>query len=560
MTKKKDGVIIKSTGKSLKTFEEDFMKKLKVLSLILAIVIIAATFFSCGAKVSPITSLERVFNKDYKATSAPVTSIEALTNVNGDTFVKANEYFAVFKGAIGEDGLSATYKVYSFATNTFVYTVSSSATRGYEIELYDGIPAFVLKELTLSLDPSISLDIDPKCSLYDVAGNMVVSYSENVGDPTRVADMYVYNSVAYVETEEGTLEKKMDVPEYLMLGNITDYNEKYIYAISENIVVYNKDLEVESFWNAPGYAEDIEYFILNNGDILVQYTLRLDDMAKKYDIFEVSEAGAAEKYDLVSLVIKASNGNEKEVDLDYIIEFLSPNYELYDEEDENNMFTSKFQNLARVSYIVDGRIDETSVRADIVTMDNKGAIKNSVKIADAQIADLPAPVSSGVYAARTTYGIALVNARGKVIKAMNNTAISIRGDYIVSDTMIYNFNMESVYNLKENKATVIGEIGSTLYIEAENNETSTVIMAIRDGNPELVCTKTADNGISFAIKDNMECYEIHNSVAGDYKYYTSEGTMLTASTTPLTAIATSFDGKTILVSDGAVGSYSILKK
>jgi hypothetical protein len=231
-------------------------------------VIIATTFSACGI-FDMFTSLDKVFNKNYNPIEAPVDSIETLTSeVQGSTFVEGNAYFAVFKSSL-EEGFS-TYRVYSFATDSVVYTASSSVTRGYDIDLYDNIPAFGVKETTLSADSAINIDIAPKCSLYDAKGNEVASYNQDVAAPVKIADMYVYNYKAYVENSEGVLEEKMDVPEYLMINNVSEYNDKYIYTKNNGMVIYDTDFKVVSFWNAPGYAEEIEYFVLNNGDVLVQ--------------------------------------------------------------------------------------------------------------------------------------------------------------------------------------------------------------------------------------------------------------------------------------------------
>ena len=540
-------------GKPKKSIEEDFMKTLKLISLILAIVIIGAALSSCGI-LNMFFSLENVYNKDYNPIEAPFTTSENLSLKPGSVFVDGNSYFAVFKDA------EAGYNVYSFATNSFVYSAYSSPTRGYEIDIFNNIPAFVVKEMTLSADTSTIIDVDPKCTMYDINGNSVVSYNEKVEDPVKIADMYIYNYVAYTEAEDGTLSEKMNVPEYLMINGMTKYNDKYIYSINdEGVVVYSLNFEVVSFWNAPGYVDDIEFFVLNNGDILAQYTVLLDSMEEKYDFMHEAELGSMNKYDLVSLVIKAKSGNDRKVNLDYIVESVINNSTLYDETDTNNIFTDKFENIASISYITDGRIDSSSVNDDIVLLGNNGKVKTSLKVTPAQLASAPVLVAEGVYAAPTTYGMALIDKKGKVIQAINNTSVSMKGNYIITDKAIYNLDMEVVYSLKENDAEVIGSLGNTLFIEVEN-DTGSSIMAFRDGSTDVICTKTADNGVSFKIKEEMGCYEVSNS-SGEYKYYNAECTFITASTNSITVLAVAEDGNAILVSDGAATpNYSIIRK
>ena len=316
-------------------------------------------------------------------------------------------------------------------------------------------------------------------------------------------------------------------------------------AKAATILVYNTKFEFISAYTMPSFAEDASCYILNNGNVLIQYVVELDPYAEEYDYYEKNDLGATEKYDLVVEIFAPKTGKVTAKDNDFVIAYVETSRDMYDATYDNNPYTDDFENIAYIFPIVDKKVDTSMIHMDLVLMDNNGKATKSLKIADGQLAELPEKIADDKYIVETVYGYAMVTLKGKTLVSFNND-LEFAGGCIVGERAVYNLNMESVYDLVANKAEVIGSIGNTLFIKAGEEDKYT-ILALRDGQTTTVCSYNAENESNtvFSIEDEM-VYCLYNEASNEYEYFNGAGTSLIKTTYELEIVGYSAVAKTIL--------------
>ena len=540
------------------------MKKSRIAWLIAGMLLVSMLLTSCSN--GAVSSVDKFLNEDYDPTETTYSAATGIYDLNGYTVLNVNgsdltnSEFAIFTSTAAE---AISYKIFSLRSGKVVRTIAEPNTM-YTFNLIDDAPVvFVTK---VKIDPAIDVTqgldniIDTTYEVYDATGELVVS-SDNAVAPVVFADLVIYDYVTYSVSEEGELKEEKTVPEYLMLEDCLAWNEDYYYVTDDNVTVavYDHDFNLVSVWNAPSYAmEDLSVNVLNNGDILVQYVKMVDEDAKKYDLLFAVEEILTVKADLVTLLISAKNGEEKELDVDFVIENVRTNYELYDADEENNRYNDKFENIATISYIVDKQIDESATGRDIVLMNNKGKVEKSLKMVENQAASLPRKLGENAYTVNlVSGGSALIEGNGSVIQAMNGN-MRYEAGYVIGTQAIYDLQMEVVYDLRENNATVAAIMDNTVFIRAESAN-----------GYDIISLKGSDKTTIYSFSDLVEAttvltfseyadvYEIHNLMSGDYVYYNADGTVLITTTSKLYYLAGSQEVGTALFwnGDAAAATY-----
>ena len=538
------------------------MKKIRILSVLTLLLMATLLFTSCGkGKIGATSSFDKVLNPDYDVSVDAVSEAVQLEELDGYLPLR---YFDVddadFNEAYDLYGLEIfynldletgdmTYKVYNLFANKVVLTLDDENTDyDFETGMYEefailGVSATVF---TAADDPEADINDDSLYETtyyaYDAMGTKLSETDDEDGfdEPFWRGEMVVFDLVAYnVDEDTGAFEKEMDIPEYILIDKTDcymDWNDEYYYvfAYSESteyregtlmgVYVYDHSFNYVSSWNAPAYATEKDAFVLNNGDVLIQYSNVLDEEAKEYDYYQSANTETV-KYDLVTLVMKAKNGNVKDIDMKYFVSHVEPNHWLYDEEDDNNKYNDSFDNIAYIHPIVNQRIDDSEAAQDVVLMSDKGKIKKSLKLVDGQKAVLPTKLADDVYMVEMLNGgYALVNIDGDILKMINSGArMQLMGQYLVTDKNIYDFDLEVIYDLKENDAGVLGVVDGVLFVQAgdyEDDEFS--VYSFCDGEKKTVYTYSADAEENDQFYMTKMGYVLIDS-EGSHVYYNAYG-------------------------------------
>ncbi len=517
------------------------MKKGKIFLLVASILVLATVLTSCG-------SVGKILNKKYDVTSDVYKTGAILSELTGYAVTESNEEFIVFYSF---EGANVSTKVFGMNAGQVIATFADTAFT-YDIDLCGGLPVFTVTKTEVDLDGTGGI-LETTHTLYDAKGTAVATTEHDAGFPAMFGDVIVYNYVAYSVGEDGALTKTCDVPEYLALGGCDYYNDDYYYTLGDQITVYDHSFNAVSTWTLPEYAYESECFVLNNGDILVQYMYIADEDATKYDI-SMCEDNVNLKLNLESYIISADNGKAKRVKLDYLVDHVMTNNDLYDAdaEKEDNRYNKKFENIAYIIPIVDKKIDTSEANVDIVLMNNKGKAKCSLKLLDGEATGLPRKISDDLYQVSTLTGGAIVKSSGKLVKAYNNYMRRV-GACFIGEVALYDLELNAIYNLVENDAEVIGSVGDTVYVRAET-ETGYTVLSFRDGASTTLYTYNESDtapALSFSIIEGVG-YKTVDTASGDHKYYNANGELLATTTYDLVTVSVSEEhGIIVMVSASA---------
>ena len=443
------------------------------------------------------------------------------------------------------DELTTTYKitVYNAAdTTTPVKTIGSDTIKswiylqeesGETISFSTLFYNNVVKDLALSLD---SLEYD--------------SYRE-LADDLILHDNKIYR----VDSDENlTLVREV---------GMTNVSAGQTYSMSENYyyhgrTIYDKSLNPIDTWSVPSYCRFFNDYVLNNGDLLVQYTVLLDETAEDYDYLEVTSSygGLANyKYDLHTFIVSAKDGKMTEIDADYKIQEWDTAYST--NPDYNDYYAEGIENLAMVSYIEDGRLDTSAAKYDLVSLDNEGEIVESLKLYD-EWTTIPGNDGTGYFSAQTVHStIMVMDKDGKILtdKMSFDTTGYLTGtrNYFLFQDGIYDMVGTKVYDLTDKifeyseldferdtlLITVLADDG-VMKVDLFNKGTVTTIGTMdatgvnTDG--ENVTLREV-NTTSFGYYTKAVTKDAGGTETTTYNWYNVEGTLLATTNYALTRVA-----------------------
>jgi len=501
--------------------------KLKLVSL-MALTLAAITLLSsCGGKVS----LKKVMNEKYDFSDDFYSLSGELTELEGMYIGAATEYFAKFKLTDDQSGVVVT-KVFSFSEGKVVATFTNDADTRYDITFYgSGTPVFIVSETERNM---LGEDVSTEYTLYNTKGEKV---EMGVSPLWVVDDLFIFDNKLYEANDDGNIEKLAFIPEYVAKTQIRDHINDRLYAFDRNkISVYDLSFDLKFVWEAPGNAESIIYTdVLNNGNIFSQYMFKLPDDTKKYDLYH---DGA--KYDLVTVIVDVKSGKEKEIKADFLVSSIKKNFDLYDDKlsVSENKYTDSFENIATITYIVDKKVDASTYRnTDLVLMDNNGKINGSLRAFENQGNALPGMIGKNRYIAYLKTGEnALIDSSGKVISTFDPTALKTMGGYLVSEEAVYDLDLNKVYDLDENDATVMRAVGNTLFIKKEKANGLCEIISLRGRKETTVFNETEETMQQFFMEGAVGYY-VYSPTTGA-THYNANGMELLKTAHPLSSFTT----------------------
>ena len=543
------------------------MKKTKLLLLVAALLVFVTMFNACGS----MASVKSFLNEEYDPSNELFTSESAIAELTDYTLTdQSNDNFAIFASETPE---TISYKVFSFKANAVIATLADTASL-FTFELFDEVPlllvAKVAKPAVPVEDDSSSVEIDVTYTAYDAQGENLKTFEKYKPNAPKLVtfNSCIFDYAAYTIGNDGSLSKTVDIPEYVILNDsFLAFNDDYYYAYDDSAVyVYDHSFNIVSSYIAPSYYKNLSTSVLNNGDILAQYVYEVDEDERKYDLsfcngeYEIGDG----KFNLVSLIITAKNGKAKEVNLDYVVNTCINNYDLnnyYKYMEEDSPYTEDFENIAIISPIVNKKIDGDIKNADLVFMNNKGKALDSLKVLDDQlpVLDSISKIGNDRYIVYTLSGASIIDAKGNIIKNMNNDALTLKGNYFESSRAIYDLDLNNIYDLIEKDASVIGFIGNTIFVQAET-EKGYEIISFCNGDQKTIHTydNTVADGLVFELVNGIG-YVLINTVSNSYEYYNAEGKLILTTTYKLIAMS-STDSDVVIMKSADASTYHMFSK
>ena len=513
--------------------------KLKLVIAILLLLAIITSVASCGQNANIEKSFDVVLNEEYVPQEKLADNIAEIPELENYNFFEAKGEFMTFTKV--EDDASISKAVFSTRNKKVVFVGKSTASVSLDVNLVSSVPAFTITSTRLESSNAAS-DIEKLCVMYDAMGNCVGQSEWEELTPLAFADTVIFDNMAYsINPQNGALTKIADVIELVYADGCDDWTEEYYCTYGDTVNVYTKSFEHIYSWGAPEDANIVSHNMLNNGNVIIQYTQLLDADAKKYDVIQMNEdTGENEKFKLTSVLINPKKQKEKKIKLKYIISQVTTYAELMRASENNGMYSEHVENIAYVFPIIDGKIDFLDTSEDVITMSNNGKIQKSLKIVEEQRAALPIPLKNNKYLLSTFYGFAIVDIDGNVLNKINNTVIAPAGNNIVIEDKIYTFEMEEVYTLDET-SEILAYIGKSIIVK-KGNDTEYSILSIRGAEIEELYNYSIANSIliDFDFFENSACYFRCSDMTSEYICFDAEHNVIKGLDRRLKKVASDF--------------------
>lgn len=573
--------------------------KRKLICLISLLMLLCTLLTSCGS----VWSVGSVLNKKYDLFPDIYKTAVDLSELEDYNYSdKGSSEFAIFYKT---EGQNIIHKVISMRNGSVIGTFTNAVDTFYGVSAISGTPSFLVSkyvidtagikslsdadkkaalsdivsrivsgELTVEAVPESTLEgfLDTTYTLYDTTGKEIASAAKD-NKAYKFADMVIFNCVAYdIDEKKGTLSKAATVPEYMNINDCDLYNDKHFYIVNNNsVTVYDRSFKHKFTYSAPVYGDDsllnddYSFHLLNNGDLLLQYTVKLDEEEKRFDMIYV-EGDVSYKLDLVSKLISVRSGKAKDIELDYVVNKVFTNKDLYDESKEEieNRFNDNFENIATISPIVNKKLMISEADLDIVLMNNNAKAKRSLKIIDNQLVNpqtayFARKIAANKYLVPTVSGgYAIIKPNGKVLNVMNNS-LPLCGAYFIGTRAVYDLDLNVAYDLYENDAEVYCTLNTAILIK-KTTDVGYDIIKLLNGKEETVYSHNdSESKTEFYAETGDNIYVI-KTAEKEYSYYNENGENILIAKELLTEVTSSYMHTSLLLVTSDGRNYCIIKK
>ncbi len=391
-------------------------------------------------------------------------------------------------------------------------------------------------ELDVSFDAYLDVDyyvIDSEdletgivaTTIYNESGVQVYSI-DDVGEIKlfkQYFDLMLINDEAYRIGEDGTIKKAFD------LNPMSDYTysltmkiDDYYYGTKNGaIIVLDEELNLLRIIDEPSYARNFKYFALENGDVFVQYWIEEATDAEDYTFID----GDA-KITLVSKIIDVDNGDEDEVDLDYIINNLTPNdavissYGTYMSTDfDNTIYNSSIDNFVQTAIKIENqRLLSGATEVCTLSLTNSGKVDGVLEKTIAGQLNQIEVIGENAYILTNSLGQNyLVNEDGD---AIGEVVANIRsnGNVYYNNDAVYSAKLKKIYDLKENGYTVSSAVDGGLLLKKTVDSVASYYL-LQDGTSEPQLIENFEK----SLYNMLYVTKVTGETEVQYKYYTYNG-------------------------------------
>ena len=546
------------------------MKKKTLVVLICATLAMLMLLSSCSATGS--VSLKSMLDgSKYEESKGAYENAEAISGLGTATLETSANQLVLFKESVIVDLVPcAKYMVYNLESNKIVYEATTSPTSNYDVDLFslDDGACFTVIHSTWKLDKDnakIGRDtVDT--ALYSADGTKVAdTYREVVANVSW--DLIRFDGNCYRVDENGALATAFEYSDLKGMPRIMYATEKLYFAFSESgIVVYDKELEVESYLDVPSYAEYKAWVTLSDNKVLIQYAVEADPESEKYDYMDtktveipsegedttnVVESGLT-KYDLHTVVFNAKNGKTDEIKFDYVIEGSIARNQMAEQWEERMGLSDKYDNIVVLNPIEDKRVNESEAAAVFAALSSSGKIK---EIKD--VTDIPMLASDLYMVAANRWLVTtadekefIVNEKGKVIG--ETSMASYRQTYLNAQGKLYDYDLNVIYDYAKENLTVERALDQAVLFRNLDDElicyttAATTKLIEKDAKRELCSVENE----YFIIKDYSDAEKVK------YEIYNEAGKLITTVSVPSAlsgidvveafSVVLSHDGKMIM--------------
>lgn len=312
---------------------------------------------------------------------------------------------------------------------------------------------------------------------------------------------FAYNGVEYFVRDGAVVYEEARPLESDYFNASVLYKDLFYFVSDALVFVFDEEGTLLYEYVLPSYAENAHAFVLQSGDIFIQYTYTVIE-DEEYD-FVLGD----EKHKIVSILASPSKKTETLPLLSFLVTDLHNDFT---DEDFYKIYTEKVPNMARVLHIKNKRIDANEPLQDTVL---SNALLELFSLFDVVTGALDITrISQDRYLVTTSAGGILLAGDGTKIGPLNNYR-SITEKFILTSGAIYDHDLNLVFDLIEEEYTYYASVGQNMILsKVEEKEVSLYLYA--GGEP-----------IFLAGASNFHpCYEgyLVQTEAG-YAYYDENG-------------------------------------
>jgi len=473
--------------------------KKKILVLVAVLLCFATLLCSCGT-----TSMKFKKIVDKKAeflNENPTLTATAVVDIKGEIEEQAGD-LVVFEGV--DDNDNTVWTVYNVATGATVWTATESETVSYMVMPMEQWDTTLINIIKATAPASADGDMTYEVSLCDINGNAFWTKSgteemmeDGMEEPYMALDLIGIDGQMFRIADDGSVSKVFDYSPFAELPEVDYTLAGYYYEVNGIAAnVYDSNLNLITVVKAPAYAADSgRTFVLNNGNVLLQYRYLEDALAEDYTY--IDEDG--EKYTVVTQLINARNGDVKDLDTEYLFMQIVAR-DMKGVEMEGALaemgLNKKIDNVAISLPIENGRVSYDEYSTKLLSLSNKGKVEGTLDGAiENQFGEFEM-VAPGRWIVANMAGQAfLLNEKGKVLgevtALMSSDDDSYTLNYILMNNKIYDWDL----NEKLDLATL--KLDDILFCTDEGvvfeDEDGAIIMAMADGSTKTLIAKDATN-------------------------------------------------------------------
>lgn len=423
----------------------------------------------------------------------------------------------VFDGTSTEPG-KTKLAIYNTETDEVVYKLTNEAVDAEivttaRVTTYNDF-TFIIeeKEVTSLTDATTTTTY----TLLDATGKELATKEDKSFDiSTLPNDLLAIDGKVYSVKDDTLTELfELGMKEIPYCSTLTDtYNYELSY---DKALVYDQKYNLVTYVKGDSNADDISFWVLNDGNILVINQYQLLDDAEEYDF-----AMGLEKYNVDHFIFDVETQETVYVELDFVIQFVANTHTAGDEWREF-ILEDAFENLAYVTPIVNKTVEASYEAYKLVDLSNELVITGVIEnVIPNQSNNLPTPLAENRFTIENVAGQTfLIDGTGKVIGEITADA-SYEIPYEYEDVFaslfvdergnVYDHDLNKVFNLQDGNYTPV----EGLLFRAEDGTKYAVLT--KGGFVELAIDPATVQS-TYSAGDAI-CFYTNEEVNGEYANY-----------------------------------------
>lgn len=252
---------------------------------------------------------------------------------------------------------------------------------------------------------------DVTTSLYDVCGNHLAT-ADGVVAPAIASEETIHFAgwTFLLSGTEVVARCAPDARKDLRLPLVRT-DELFFYLDARRVFAYDQKLSILATLEAPAYAEGVEFWVLDSGEILMEYLVEVDPLAQRYDILTNGV-----KLLFHHVLWNPHTDRQTEIFLGVDVVSVCNRYQdtaLVDEIEFSNLFTDRVKNCLLFDPIEEGQWNPFTPSYAVLSNEGKLGVRLD-RLIDGQ-KGLCRPIGHGLFSVSTEEKTLTVNAKGEIL-------------------------------------------------------------------------------------------------------------------------------------------------